>query len=81
MSRAVDRTLKLLSDQVLICLDAIDAEMKKPSDANRGKRIATICNALEMVNDQIRYGELGVDFRNDDKKEAIATLLAKAARI
>ena len=60
--------LNSLTDAVMVCLREIDKEMQKPSTVDRGKRIATICNALEMVNDQARYFGLGIDYRTDKKK-------------
>jgi len=41
---------------------AIDAEMKKPSDVERGKRIAKIISALEFENDSKRHFDLGEKF-------------------
>jgi hypothetical protein len=43
----------------------LDAEMVKPSDATRGKRIAQALNALNMATDRVRYFTLGVDYRKD----------------
>lgn len=40
-------------------VDRLDAEMKLPSDVNRGRRIAALANALEMSADQAeRFGLL-----------------------
>lgn len=41
-------TLKELAKNIRLCIAALDAEMKKPSDNDRGKRVAQITNALEM---------------------------------
>ena len=46
-------------------LAEIDAAMAKAPEAERGKKVAAICNALEMVNDQVRYFTLGIDYRKD----------------
>lgn len=43
--------LRNLTVQVEQFLALMDSEMKKPSDAERGRRIARACNALEMAND------------------------------
>lgn len=43
----------------------LDAEMMKPSTPERGSRIATATNALNMAVDQVRYFTLGVDYRKD----------------
>lgn len=59
--------LKSLTESVIVCLNAFDTEMKKPATIERGKRIAKICNALEMENDKARYFGLGVDYRKDKK--------------
>ena len=43
---------------VRIALTALDAEMRSPSTAERGKRIGLICNALELAADIYdRFGE------------------------
>ena len=34
---------------------ALDAEMRQPSTEARGKRIAALCNALEMALDQAEH--------------------------
>ena len=43
----------------------LDAEMVKPSDMTRGRRIAQALNALGMATDRVRYFALGVDYRTD----------------
>ena len=40
-------------------------EMLKPSDVQRGKRIAQAMNALNVAVDQVRFFTLGVDYRRD----------------
>jgi len=62
------RYLESLTNAVGLCLKAFDTEMGKPSDIERGKRIAKICNALELENDQARYFGLGIDYRKDKKE-------------
>jgi hypothetical protein len=66
--RNLRKYLTDLTKSVKICLNAFDEEMKKPSSNERGKRIAQICNALEMENDRARYFGLGIDYRKDKKK-------------
>jgi hypothetical protein len=61
------KALAELSASVTGCLNAIDAEMKKREGVERGRRIAQICNALDMANDHVRYFVLGVDYRTDKK--------------
>lgn len=66
--RKLNSHLKNLTTTVSHYLVLIDAEMKKPSDGERGKRISKLTNALEMANDQARYFGLGIDWRKDKKK-------------
>jgi hypothetical protein len=51
--------LRDLTRHVTECLAAIDGEMAKPSSPERGKRIAAICNALNMSNDMAKRFGLG----------------------
>jgi len=44
--------------------------MKEPESSERGQKVAKLCNALDMANDQVRYSVLGVDFRKDNKDKA-----------
>lgn len=48
-------------------LRALDDEMKKPSDASRGSRIAKLSNWLEYENDKARYFGLDIDYRTEKK--------------
>ena len=66
-TKKLKKYLKDLTVNVRMCLAAIDKEMEKPSDENRGKRIAKICNTLEMANDEARYFGIGIDYRTDKK--------------
>ena len=59
------RDLKKLTETVKAFIARLDELMSQPSTVERGQRIAKICNALEMTNDSIRYGSLGIDFRTD----------------
>ena len=63
--RELTKALRELSGAVSEALTLLDSEMRKPSDAGRGKRVALICNALDLVNDRVRYFQLGVDYRKD----------------
>lgn len=64
--RAEVRDLKkTLTEHTETCrrvIAALDAEMKKPSDMGRGKRIAKIVGALEFTNDRARHFQLGEPF-------------------
>lgn len=63
--RELRKALKGHCEFIRAFLNFLDVEMKKPSTELRGKRIAEAMNQLEMSNDRIRYGTLGVDFRKD----------------
>lgn len=52
--KLLKNNIKNLIKCVESCLKAIDAEMAKPSTEERGKRIATICNHLEMQKDLVK---------------------------
>jgi hypothetical protein len=41
-------------------VDKLDAEMRQPSDFNRGRRIAALTNALEMAADAAERFGLGI---------------------
>jgi hypothetical protein len=64
MTAIPDRELREhLRGLVSVCestLRLLDEEMKKPSDAERGKRIAAICNRLELQKDMAKRFGLGV---------------------
>lgn len=64
-----EKSLRALVGDVQVVIRWLDAEMVKPSDVNRGKRIAKVTNALEMEIDKIRYFTLGVDYRTDNKRK------------
>lgn len=65
--RKLKSALKALTKTCGEALRAIDHEMSQPSTPERGRRIASICNALEMANDHARYFALGVNYRTDVK--------------
>ncbi len=54
--------LKLLVDTVEPFIAQIDAEMKKPSDEARGKRIAKLVGVLELNKDRAKRYGLRLDF-------------------
>ena len=65
-SKAERELRKHLRDLITTCeatIAALDTEMKKPSDVNRGKRIAALCNALEMQKDVAKHFGLGIPFK------------------
>jgi hypothetical protein len=49
------------------CLSALDREMKQPSNEQRGKRVAYICNQLELQKDMAKHFGLGMPLRADKK--------------
>ncbi len=57
--REARRYLRNLTKDVSSCLDALDAEMARPSTPERGKRIAVICNHLNLRNDMAKRFGLG----------------------
>lgn len=54
-AREMRKALRELTALVARVIDAVDEEMKKPSDPDRGRRIAGIMNVLEMQNDRVRH--------------------------
>jgi hypothetical protein len=60
------KRLKELSTACFIFLRSLD-EIGGELTGKTGAKIAKLANALEYQNDLIRYGNLGVDFRKDDK--------------
>jgi hypothetical protein len=69
-ARKYKKALEGLTTAVMRHLGMLDKVMKEPESPERGKKIALLCNALDMANDQVRYSELGVDFRKDNKAKA-----------
>jgi hypothetical protein len=76
--RALRKDLADLVRSVSTCLVLIDKEMGTESSPERGRRIATILNAMEMANDRARFFGLGIDHRGDGarKDEYRKTVLA-----
>jgi hypothetical protein len=68
-TRKYRASLVAVTSAVRTFLAALDGEMKNPSTVERGKRIAALCNSLEMVNDNARYFALGIDYRKDKKQD------------
>lgn len=65
--RKLRKHLRELSAAVTKHLADLDAEMKKPANVERGKRIARLSNELDVANDRVRYFALGVNYRTDKK--------------
>jgi glucose-6-phosphate-specific signal transduction histidine kinase len=67
-ARETTASLKQLSQSCFVFLRRLDDLMKTTKvELTTGKAIAHLANELELANDRIRYGSLGVDFRKDDK--------------
>lgn len=65
LRRRVRDLIKTLREHTICTANTIamiDAEMKKPADNERGKRIAKILNRLEFTNDSARHFQLGEKF-------------------
>lgn len=73
-ARELRASLQQLSNTVLLFIDSLDRTMREPSSPKRGEQVAKLSNQLDMVNDQVRYGALGVDFRTDDKVDVVRRL-------
>ena len=63
-NRKLRKYLEKITRVTFRALAAIDFEMRKPSDVERGRRISAICNELELINDMARHIGLGVSFKS-----------------
>jgi len=70
------KSLQTLSDSILLYVDWMDIKIgpEKSISTPVSSLIAKGINALVLVNDRVRYGVLGVDFRKDDKTKTIKKL-------
>uniref|UniRef100_A0A6H1ZZ81 Uncharacterized protein n=1 Tax=viral metagenome TaxID=1070528 RepID=A0A6H1ZZ81_9ZZZZ len=70
------KALQSLSDSVLLYVDWMDTKIGPEKSISKpvSSLIAKGINALVLVNDRVRYGSLGIDFRKDDKAKAIKKL-------
>jgi len=70
------KSLQTLSDSVLLYVDWMDTKIGPEKSISKpvSSLIAKGINALVLVNDRVRYGSLGIDFRKDDKAKAIKKL-------
>ncbi len=73
-ARELRRALQGLADQVLDYLDSFDTVMKAKPGPDRDAALARLNNALELANDRVRFGALGVDFRKDDKAAVLRSI-------
>lgn len=61
--RDVKRYLRDLIKATEVAINMVDLEMNRPSDVERGKRIASIMNSLEMQKDLAKRFGLAVTKR------------------
>ena len=61
------QALKKLTEIVAVFLSGLDSEMKKPESAERGVKIAKLCNALDFANDSTMHFDLGYSFKKIKK--------------
>lgn len=61
-NRELRKFLLSLTTTTADCIAALDAEMYKASDIERGKRIAAISNILEYANDSAMHFGCKLDF-------------------
>jgi len=57
------KALKDLAYAVALAIRQIDAEMNLPSTPDRGRKIASITNQLELQNDKSLHFDLGYSFK------------------
>ena len=75
--RQLRKALQGLSDAVLVHLHYTDTMIGKDATLPNkvGGKLALLVNELELANDKVRYQNLGVDYRKDDKTKAVKKLL------
>ncbi len=78
--RKKTRYLRDLTVMVRCFLDSLDLAMNDSASCERRKRIAALCNALNMANDSARYFGLGIDYRTDKKDRPAKAGGTKGAR-
>jgi hypothetical protein len=71
------KSLQSLSDATLLFLNYLDTVIGPEIPRLMGQKLAKAVNSFDVINDQIRYGLLGVDFRKDNKAIAIKKLRDK----
>lgn len=73
------KALTELTNRVGEFLALLDVEMKKPSNADRGRRIAQLSNALDMANDSVLHFTFGQSFQSIGNRKAKMARLAGLA--
>jgi hypothetical protein len=61
------KQLQSLTSCVCVFIYALDQEMEKPSNLERGKRIAALSNFLDLKNDGAMHFTLGYSFKKMEK--------------
>lgn len=76
--RSLRTALRHLTEQNLLFINVIDTTIgtDRTMPPEVGRKLAALCNDLEMKTDQVRFSKLGVDFRDDDKPGLIKRLRA-----
>jgi hypothetical protein len=76
-ARRLRKALETSTNNFIVFAARLDAIMQTPTSKERGSAVSKLLNEMDVTNDQIRYGILGVDFRTDDKKAVLEKLRAK----
>jgi hypothetical protein len=75
--RKLKKETQSLADSVLLFVHYLDIVIGPQIPRLMGGKLAEATNKLDMKNDVVRYGVLGVDFRRDDKGKVIKKLREK----
>jgi hypothetical protein len=62
------KALEELTASVWGYLSQVDLLMKQPDSHERGKKLASLSNQLELANDRARHFTLGIDLRTGKKR-------------
>ena len=76
------KALRDLTNAVLLYLDNLDGAVATRKDIPHdvSEWLGRNAGLLDMANDQVRYFALGVNYRTDNKKRAVAKLRKQVAR-
>jgi hypothetical protein len=72
--RKLKKCLVELTDSVLVFQDLMEKVMTIKDGFERGKKLALIANALDMVNDSVRHFGLGVSLKSKKKVPKVSEL-------
>lgn len=81
-NRKLTKGLRDLTDTVSRFLAVLDVEMQKPSNEERGRKIALLSNTLDMANDAILRFTLDQSFQsiNARKQKMLRTVTTSKKR-